>query len=207
LPWNLQRRFTEGVMVPLAILAALGLGHGLLPVVRRFLASRLGAGAWRRVRNLVLPTAAGAASLSSLVLALGGVAFALTRSAEAFDPASISVAAERLQAISEWDETVLATEPTSRILAATIGRRVVVGHVIETPFYRERSRQVESFFDAQTGSKARRDLLRMCRCAFVFYGPYERELGDWDPDKEDFLEAVFTVEDVTVYRVQLSPGP
>ncbi|MGH2625773.1 MAG: hypothetical protein ACRDHY_03880 [Anaerolineales bacterium] len=202
LPWNLQRRFTEGVMVPLAILAALGLGYGLLPAVRRWLGRQRRAGEWRRRRNLSLAFFAGAASISSLVLAVGGAALAASRPPEIYDPASIYTAAERLQATAGWQEPVVTAERTGSILAAHIGQRVVLGHVIETPFYPERSAQVRAFFSSGTADSARRGWLLDCGCRYVFFGPYERELGAWDPGQAPFLEPVITVEDVTVYGVR-----
>jgi hypothetical protein len=202
LPWNLQRRFTEGVMAPLAILAALGLGYGLLPAARRWFGSRRQAGVWRRRRNLSLALVAGAASISSLTLALAGAALALTRPPQIFDPASIYTAAERLQAMAAWEEPILAAERTGLILAAHIGQRVVLGHVIETPFYAERSADVRAFFDPETTDAARRDLLRACSCRYVFHGPYEQELGTLDPARADYLEPVIVEQDVTIYRVR-----
>lgn len=202
LPWNLQRRFTEGVMAPLAILAAWGLGCGLLPAARRWLGSRRQAGVWRHRRNLSLALVAAAASISSLTLALAGAALALSHPPQIFDPASIYTAAERLQAIAAWEEPMMAAERTGLILAADIGQRVVLGHVIETPFYTERSADVRAFFDPATTDLARRELLRTCRCRYVFAGPFERELGAWDPARAKYLEAVIVEEDVTVYRVR-----
>jgi len=202
LPWNLQRRFTEGVMAPLAILAALGLGYGLLPAARRWFGSRRQAGVWRRRRNLSLALVAGAASISSLTLALAGAALALTRPPQIFDPASIYTAAEQLQAIAAWGEPILAAERTGLILASHIGQRVVLGHVIETPFYAERSADVRAFFDPATTDPTRLALLDTCGCRYVFYGPYERELGTWDPGQANYLEAAIVEQDVTVYRVR-----
>lgn len=201
LPWNLQRRFTEGVMAPLAILAALGLGYGLLPAVRRWRRPRR-AGEWRRRRNLSLASVASAASISSLTLAVAGAALASGRPRQLFDEAAVYAAADRLQASAAWDEPVLAAERTGSILAAYLGQRVVLGHVIETPFFAERSRDVRAFFDPTTVDTGRRELLARCGCRYVFYGPYEREAGTWDPAQAEYLEIVITVDDVTLYRVR-----
>lgn len=202
LPWNLQRRFTEGVMAPLAILAALGLGYGLLPAARRWLGSQRHASVWRRRCNLSLAVVAGAASISSLTLAIGGAALALRRPPQIFDRASIYAAADQLDTIASWEDPILAAERTGLILAAHIGQRVVLGHVIETPFYAERLTRVSAFFDPATSDSARREFLSECGCRYVFFGPYERELGTWDPAQAPYLEAVIGVEDVTVFQVR-----
>ncbi len=62
---------------------------------------------------------------------------------------------------------------------------------------------VASFFapDAMDDAE-RRSLLPTCGCAYVFVSPYERALGDWDPDSVEFLSPVFENEMAAVYRVR-----
>jgi hypothetical protein len=206
LPWNLQRRFTEGVMIPLAILAAMGLGYGLLPTMRRLLRATLNRRSWRRVRNLTLPASAAVASISSLILAVGGAVFAQSRPEALFEPASVLSAASRLRSVANWDQPVMAAESTGRILAAAIGQRVYVGHIIETPFYSLRSNEVRAFFDVRTLDSARLDILGRCGCVYLFYGPYEKELGAWNPADADFLRRTISIDGVRVYRLVPQEG-
>ncbi|MEX0788127.1 MAG: hypothetical protein WD040_04945 [Anaerolineales bacterium] len=201
LPWNLQRRFTEGVMIPMAILAATGLGYGLLPAVRRLLRARLDHRRWRRARNLTLPASAAVASISSLILAVGGAVFVQSRPEALFDPAPVHAAAARLRTVAVWDQPVMAAERTGQILAAAIGQRVFVGHIIETPFYVQRSDELRSLFDLRTHDSVRLDILSRCGCAYVFFGPYERELGGWNPTGADFLRRTISIDGIRVYRL------
>jgi uncharacterized membrane protein len=51
--------------------------------------------------------------------------------------------------------------------------------------------QVRAFYRTDTPDDQRLDLLNAHKVRFVFWGPAERALGDWDPGKADYLELVF----------------
>ncbi|MEK7786794.1 MAG: hypothetical protein AAB658_15395, partial [Chloroflexota bacterium] len=128
LPTQFQRRFTEAVSGPLAVLAAVGLGNGLLPGLRRLNGlrrwlARVGY-PYRRARGLVLTLAIVFALQSSLYVAFGGALLGITRSSKLFDSVDVINAVDWLGANSDWQDTVLSAERTGSIIPARIGHRV-----------------------------------------------------------------------------------
>jgi hypothetical protein len=207
LPTQFQRRFTEAVMGPLAVLAAIGLGNGLLPCLRRLSGLRR----WlarvgyphRRARGLALVLVIVLSFQSTLYLISGGALLAVTRSPKLFDSTDVMEAVDWLGDNSDWQDTVLAAERTGNLIPARIGHRVHLGHPIETAYYMLKVEQVAKFFGGPMTDDERRALLAECACRYVFLGPAEKELGDFAPP--DFLRQVFANDKVTVYEVMSGP--
>jgi hypothetical protein len=203
LPWGLQRRFVEGVHVALCVLAGYGMVDGLMPALARPLGRmarrlHLGPGRLRRLaQGLVLALAA----LSNLFLVADYTLAAATRHPSLFHTAGEVTAVEWLDAHSEWSETVLAADETGSWIGGAIGHRVLLGHWAETVDYRAKQEAVAQFFAADTPDDERRELLERDGVAYVFYGPAEQALGEFDPTAVPYLERVFGRGEVTVYQV------
>jgi uncharacterized membrane protein len=101
-----------------------------------------------------------------------------------------------------WDDTVLASYETGNLVPAWTGRRVFLGHWAESPDWLERKAQVKTFFDDATANAWRLALLRQHDIKYVFYGPRERALGEFNPDHSEYLERVFRQGDVALYEVR-----
>ncbi len=96
LPWNLQRRFLEGVQVPLGLLAGVGLGKGPLPLgKKRWL--------WLAQAIVVLLTA-----ISNLYLTAGLTLMTANRAPNMFWAADVLSGVDWLGEHASPDETVLA---------------------------------------------------------------------------------------------------
>ncbi len=203
-PVPLQRRFTESAMIPIALLATSGIAHGLLPWLRK----RVPPGSrwcepsgWRRLRRQGMALCVALASISSLYLAFGGTFLVVGRSPALFDPAAVVTGVEWLARESDWRDSVLSAERTGSLLVERIGRRVYLGHPIETADYARKSAEVAAFFGGEVSDEWRLDLLRACGCRYVFYGPHEQRLGAWQPWGASFLEPVFRLDAVAVFEV------
>ena len=158
-PFALQRRFSLGLHIPLAILAAIGL-------------VRVAKG-----RKLVMGLTIAATSLSTvliLVLALGG---GLTHDARLFVSADEALAMDWLKGNSARDAVVLASPEMGLFIPAWAGRRVVYGHPFETVDAERTKARVQDFFAAGTDGAQRQTMLHEWRVALVFVGPRERKLG------------------------------
>jgi hypothetical protein len=196
LPWNLQRRFLEGLQVPLGMLAGVGLVEGFLQGGRRL---------WHRVEiALVVALAA----MSNLYLTVGLTAAAAIRQAPvAFTPTDVLEGVDRLGESSSWDETVLSGFETGSLIPARIGHRVVLGHWMETVDYDAKHRAVSEFYATDTADEARRALAEAWGVSYVIYGPQERAMGDIDLADAVWLEPVFRSGEIVVYRVNLGASP
>ncbi len=205
LPVLFQRRFTEGMSAPIAILAAMGWGYVILPALarwknfRRALARRHYP--YRRARDLMLTLALVTTMFSTFYLAFGGALLGVIRLPKLFEPTAVVEAMDWLGAHADWRDTVFSSERTGSYLPARIGQRVYLGHEMETANYPAKSKTAAHFFSATMDDAARLVVLRECACRFVFWGPHERALGSFQPDSAGYLRQVYATRDVTIYRV------
>lgn len=104
---------------------------------------------------------------------------------------------------TQWNETVLARPETGNLIPGRIGHRVVIGHWAETVDYAGKLRSVESFFGTEMVNADRIDLLSGWGVAYVFFGPEEQGLGDFDPTNVDYLVPVYRNDVCAIYRVAM----
>jgi hypothetical protein len=178
LPFSLQRRFMIGLYVPMAALAVVGV-DALAKLRRRF---RLG-------MILVLAVSL----LTNVVVLLSGLYGARTH-----DPAIYLTAgeADALAWIEEHipeDALILASPEMGMFIPAHTGRRVLYGHPFETVDAEEQEQALIGFFEAGGDDH----FLSERGVDYVFFGPRERELGDFSIPG---LKSVFSSDDVELYR-------
>ncbi len=183
IPFNLQRRLTLGVQVPLSILAALGLWRLF---VRGQKADALGEqrrpvpkDALRRWR-IVSVSLVALMSLSNLMILFGAGLEVSRRSPPIFHSRVEINAADWLGSHATDDEVVLAAYETSNYLPTRMSARVFAGHGPET-IHSDAKRELQRQFFAGRDDVFQRELLSEYGVSYVFYGPAERALGDFSP--------------------------
>lgn len=207
-PISQQRRFVEGVQVPLAILATLGLFDVVLPWLAR---TRVFAALSQRpnysvagLRRLSIVAVILLASLSSFYIWLSSVALlGFVQPYPLFRPSTELQALDWLRANTTSNEIVFSSYWTGSFIPARAGNRVFVGQRYETIRFDEKRAAAEKFFDAAADEAWRIALLREYRIAYVFWGPGERNLGAFAPDRVDYLERVYVNAQVQIFRVRL----
>ena len=196
LPMNVQRRMAEGVIVPLAILAAMGL---------RLWARRFPRG--RFLRFAVI----GAALLTSLFLLSGGLLAAINPGRPLFRPADEIAAFEWLNAHSQPGEVALASAETGNAIPAYTHLRTYIGHGPETIGAEAKIARVARFYRGELSDAERADLLSP-RCGdtsvhlcsdpitYVIYGALERQLADDPRAWADDLTLIYDEGGYQIYR-------
>lgn len=167
LPVNVQRRLLEGVIVPLGVLAAIGL-RLWFPGRRR----------WRRVRAVWL-----AVLLSGPVLLwLGALLAALKPARPLFQQSAELRAMTALNRIAPRDAVVLSLKETGNVLPAWTDLKAYVGHGPETIDAEEKEALARQFFAGVLDPATQRAMLAVVD--YVFYGPQEQALSTdgWTPD-------------------------
>jgi hypothetical protein len=180
-PFALQRRFLTGLGLPLAMLAALGVG--------RWLSGRLAA------------LAVGFSALGNLFLLL---ILTLGVSAGQQQPALFArlYMSQDEAAAMQWllanapGEVVLAAPRTGMLLPGWAGVRAFAGHPFETIDAKAKQAEAEAYFRGGLSSAEWQALREQYHIRYVFVGPAERALGDG----LSTLEPVFRQGDVTIYR-------
>lgn len=205
-PLNPQRRFVEGVQVPLAILATAGLFDVVLPwieVTRAFkwLAARPRYSTAGLERFIVVVFLA-LMSLSNLyILASTTVTAAVQQPYPLFRSRDEIAAVEWLRANTARTDVVLGAYETGNYVAAHAGNRVVVGHWAETVDWEKKFSEVNRFYSLASNEE-RSAMLSRSRVRYVWWGTRERDLGNFDPSSAAFLEPAFSDSTTTIYRVR-----
>jgi uncharacterized membrane protein len=65
--------------------------------------------------------------------------------------------------------------------------------------FNRKQEMVKAFFDSSTLDSERRALIREYSIRYVFCGPAERALGQYDPGRSSFLVEVFSSPYVRLY--------
>lgn len=204
LPFPFQRRLFEGLHVPVSIAATAGLHAWLRPWLAdsrlaRWLAARHYPP--RRLLSVTTFLVVTLATISNLYfLAALGVA-AMGHSPELYYSPAEMAAIEWLGQHTSPQATVLSSYQVGGVIPARIGHRVYWGHWCETAFLAQKKADAAAIFAADTDQATRHALLARYGIAYLFYGPREQALGDFDPANSPWLELVFASGDVRIYKV------
>ena len=182
LPWSLQRRFITGLMVPVAGLAAIGLGH-LIQRKRIF-----GVIATISIFVLMLPT--------NLMILVGGFQAAASKAESIYLTRAENDSLMWLQDHTSEHAVILASPEMGLYIPAYTGRKVWYGHPYETPNALQMENELLAFFSGQK-SDFTHNLLD--NSDYLLYGKRERSLGQLNIGDE--FELIFESGDSRIYRI------
>jgi len=188
-PINLQRRLPDGVWVALVTLAMITFEE----YVNTDNTNRV----WKR---WIWFTPLCHSFLTSAFLLAGGSLTLLKVTTPLFRPSNEVTAFEWIQSEIEPDSVVLAAYETGNPLPAWAPVRVLIGHGPESSHLNALKLLVESFFSTTTSDQARLELLQKFDVDYVFYGPAEQSLGEWDPNPSSYLRLVYQSGDYSVFQ-------
>jgi len=181
-PWNLQRRFILGYMIPLAGLAAIELDH-LFDRNRR-----LGLAIALMVFLLIIP--------SNLMIIVGGIQAINSQALNVLLYRQEITALDWIAANTDREALVLSSPEMGLFIPAYSGRQVLYGHPFETIESDEMQAVVEDFY---IGLRSFKDLPVNEGENYIFYGPREKQLGKVDFDRE--FELVYSTEQIQIFEV------
>lgn len=206
IPLNFQIHLLSGWQIVTGVMAAIGLYTRVLPWLRR----RLSAVSPQRVALL------GSSALLLAVLPTNLYIFAwrtLDMKA-AWQEMDERVTDNRyFIRVSEYDgyqfletqvkgaDVVFSSLNTGAFIPALTGARSFLGHWAQTLDFQNKRTMVDAFFNAATTDDQRLQLLGEYNVGYLFYGPEEAKLGDYDPADSPFLTEVYQNDDVTIYAV------
>jgi hypothetical protein len=205
IPFNLQRRLIEGFQIPLCILASLGLARYVLPTVthsgltksltrfQRYTRPKLRRFVTTAIILLTIP--------SNLLLIATNLIQVSRLSPPIFHEGMELEAMDWLAAHTQPADIVLSSYQVGNYIPARAGNRVFLGHGPETIHVEEKENIVGQFFQAQTSDAYRKETLCQYSIAYLFYGPAERALGDFQPATRFYLKEAFTNGRYTIYEV------
>ena len=187
IPYNLQRRLPEAIWVALVVLAIMG-AMALNVKIRRLVPIWLAIG--------LMP---------AIVLLLGGIAGLRQPGYPLFRPHGELEAFSYLADHATKGELILASYDTSTAMPARVPLRVAIGHGPESLGLAELKPRIGAFFQQETPDADRETLLRELDFQYVYWGPLERELGDWNPGTAGDLKTIYQSGDYQIFAVELDP--
>ena len=193
-PFNFQRRLTEGFQVPLTILSFMG-----LIAVYNFLKIR-----WPGLKNfmswgLLVPFVF-LFCLSNVIIYAFDFKYLATKPDNIFINQDIKNAAEWYRSQTSIKETILASAEVGNIIPGLVGRRVFIGHGVETINFNNKGQQMLWFFKTNTDDLAKKEFLQNNHLDYIFYAAKEKELGDFFPQKKDYLKSVYKNNSVEIFK-------
>ncbi len=199
-----QRRFIQGVHVPLAVLAAAGFVQVVLPRWQdsRFWQSLITRPRYEtaKLRRFVIVLFLLFMSFSNIYLWLDVTRIAaLTQPDLFFRPVAEVEAAAWLRANVPDTAVILGSYQTGNFVAAQAGQRVVLGHWAETVDVVAKETAVTQFFSSSASDTWRQDLLEQFDVVYVWYSPREQALGDFDPGTAAYLTPVYQTGPITIF--------
>jgi hypothetical protein len=202
LPFSLQRRLVEGVQIPLSILAAWGLwqiaNHKSRATNRPIAQSPVFNLRPKLITIIVLVML----SLTNILLVAGNCLALRGQPAPIYRGAGEIAALDWLRAQAEPTDVVLSSYETGNYLPARVWARAFVGHGPETVHSDEKRALASRFFDVLTDDGWRYELLIYYGVDYVFWGPAERRLGDYDPRLSSYyLWPVYDKDGYLIFRV------
>ena len=195
-PFPTQRRYLLGVQTPLALLAGLGWYRVVLVRITE---------SWRPFANIPYLTAGGLALL--MVLVGNGVGL-VSPSADS----GVFYTQDELQA-SAWIQENTATNSLilttfdwdtsgsgGKVVAMT-GRRVYIGHWIETVNFDNKRDQLTKFYNPETSDEWRQSFIATVNIDVIWYDESVRSFGGWQPSEADYLSSVLETDTVQLYVI------
>jgi hypothetical protein len=204
LPFNSQRRLIEGWQIPLAFFAARGLVYSVLPVWRKSrLVRRLSS--YRRyssrgLRSWLLASLVFFSAATYVLLLVDQSTRMIAQVPPSFRDGREVEALRWLDQRVTYNDVVLSSYDTGNYLPAQVGARVFLGHGPETVRSDDKRKLVAMFYDGSTSDEWRRRLLGDGSISYVFFGPSEKQLGNFDPLHADYLSLEYDQDGYQIYR-------
>ena len=105
---------------------------------------------------------------------------------------------------TEKSGTVLASKVISLYIPACSGHKVYAGHYDQTLNYKGKTRYILDFYRLKLPDAVRQGFLRTNKIRYVYFGPFEKMLGDPGLDKYNWLEKVYfdPLNKVSIYKLK-----
>jgi uncharacterized membrane protein len=100
------------------------------------------------------------------------------------------------------DDVVLSSLTVGQYVPALSGNTAFLAHWAQTVGFYDKQDRVAHLFDAATTDEERAETVRTFGVDYVFHGPAERALGDYDPATTPWLTVTFSSPQVDVYAVK-----
>jgi len=189
IPYNLQRRFIDGVWIAMVILIFMS-----LPLIQKKVI--------RQLTAVVIGTSFIAPVLVMMIMSVGVI-----KPAEpVFRPAEEVRMYNALVDKVKPGDIVLAGYKTGNVLPAWLPAHVLAGHGPESVNLKTILPEVEAFYSGRKDLNWQREFLQQNNVDFVISGPDEKKAGTWQPVPALNLRKIYDKGNYQVYCVEFTDG-
>lgn len=198
-PFNIQRRFLEGLNIPIMVLGSLGFTRIVSPSAEKIV-------------NSIVKIKHSKAILTFLILILiSPTSFYWLYKVNANTTPYIKIgdysvpyyldkseleALRWLKSNAEKEDVILSGYAIGNYAPRISGNRVFLGHWAQTTSFEKKKAEVEKFF-SENNDIFRKDFIKRYGINYVYYGTEEQNIGKFKPD---YMEKVFENNRVTIYK-------
>jgi len=182
-PVTSQRRLAEGFWVLLAAGVFRAVESISIPWVRRM----------RWAYLLLFP--------SSLLIFSGFIQVAYQPAYPAFRHREEIEAYQYFQQKDLVNKNVVSSFRTGNSLPAWAPVHVALGHGPETPDRYTAEKEIRELFSGSTVDSRRKEILNSYLGDYLVWGPWEKELGQWQPDSAAYLNEVYSNGRYLIFRI------
>jgi hypothetical protein len=108
---------------------------------------------------------------------------------------------QMLESTAAPDDVILSSFTIGHYLPGFTGSRAFLSSAVMTMDYNHKFGLVSLFFTSEMTERERVEFLSEYNIKYVFYGPSEARLGDYDPAQSEFNKLVFESAETRVYEV------
>ncbi len=196
-PIYFQRRLSEGLHLPIAILAGLGAIY-----IYNYFRKKFGPESYLSIAFILILIL----FLPMTSVQVMGQDFYLYNKAQ--DNPSYFYLHEDEVAAMHWlrdnltiDQIIFSAKLTGNYIPAYSGRIVWIGHGPQTADLENKIELQNWFWANDSEADKKYQLLNQYGVDYIFYSGEEKRLGDYNPATKDYLSEVFKNDEVTIYKV------
>jgi|GEM_PF-1217027 len=195
-PLNFQRRIVIGLQIPLGLFSAEAVFTGFLPFLKRFRIFRTSARQYAIVALVLILTLP-----SNFLYVKRAIDYArefyLNYAVFDSDAGAFSWIDRNIRS----SETILSSFIIGMYLPGRTGNKVYAGHWDQTIELGRKRQEIRMFYSGNASPEEAKEFLKTNNIRYVYFGPFEKMLGRFDPSKYPFLQPVYKIGTVTIYRL------
>jgi hypothetical protein len=184
IPYNLQRRFIDGIWIALVIMVFICL-------------SILKTKKWKAVYRVVIGTTFIAPVLVMMVVSQGVMNTVVPVYREAAEIRMFTA----IKNLAKPGDTVLCSYETGNALPAWAPVFVLAGHGPESANLQEILPEVKGFYSGEKESLSQAAFIQYNGIDFIAFGPSEKAYGNWNNRPEDMIKIIYDKDGYQIYQV------
>jgi len=197
-PLNFQRRMLGGFILPLAILSF----YVLLMIFEKIKSKS------KALKIILALTLFFFFSLSDWYVYNQDFKYLKIAAAGEVEHQDLVYVSQEIKEALDWykensndNDIILASYERGNLIPGLTGKKVYMGHPIETIDFAEKKDKVNYFFSTNSHDYWKQNFIKNNKITYIFYSDFEKKLGSFEPDKYAYLKEVFKNNKASIYKV------